>query len=360
MACAMLSILYMWLEELKSALQSHAIDLEGPLHCGDTACIYRGRWEGQAVAVKVVQSGDLTVEQVERECRVMLALQTLAVVKVYMCFWVKDNRGKDYFVLVLELCHRDLVTEIKERASAEQYWPESEVWTMLHTLVDVLAYMQEQGTAHRDLKPENIFLSESRLKLGDFGNAKTLTSACLQSTLVGTPLYMSPRLREGLVRGLDQVQHCVYKSDMYSLGVTFVYICMLRAPSTELLRRVQSMEHYSQALVSVLAWMTMEDEQQRCDFTQLRTYLKRQEESDTVQCLNCEISFERTELKSPIQLLCNPSDHLFCSLSCYSTFQSSQDICPRCHTPLQPIDLSFIDTLERQAYNVAYWVTKRV
>ena len=340
-------------------MQSYEVYLEGPLHCGATACIYRGLWEGQAVAVKVVQLGELTVEQVESECRVMLALQSGEVVKVYTCFWVKDSRGKDYFVLVLELCRRDLVTEIKERASTGQFWAESEVWTMLSTLVDILAYMQEQGTAHRDLKPENIFLSDTGLKLGDFGSAKALPSASVQSTLVGTPLYMSPRLREGLAKGLEQVQHNVYKSDMYSLGVTMVYVCILRAPGkalSESISTIQSTGHYSEALVSTLAWMTREDEEPRCDFTQLRAYLSQSKAGDTVQCLNCRNAFERNELKSPILLLCNPSDHLFCSLSCYSSFQSLQSACPQCHSPLQPIDLSLLDTLERQAYNAAYWV----
>jgi serine/threonine protein kinase len=350
----------MWLEELRPALLSHNVHLEEPLHRTPTAFIYRAWSEGQAVAVKIVQTGDLSVEQVESECRVMLALQHTAILKVYMCFWVKDNQEKDYFVMVLELCKSDLASEIKERANSGNYWPESEIWTMLITLVDALVYMQEQGIAHRDLKPGNLFLSETGLKLGDFGSAKSLTSDSQLETLVGSPLYMSPLLREGLVNGVEKVQHNPYKSDMYSLGVTFMYMCSLKPPYgalSEPLREVQS-AGYSQGLTSILEMMTREEEEGRYDFIQLRAYLNPVLEttSDRVTCLNCQTDCDRSALESPILLMCNPSDHLFCSLTCYCKFKALQSNCPKCGSPLQPIDLSVVDSLERQAYTAYYWL----
>ena len=350
----------MWLEELRPALLSHNVHLEGPLHTTPASFIYRGWSEGQAVVVKVVQAGDLSVEQVESECRVMLALQHTAILKVYMCFWVKDNQDKDYFVMVLELCKSDLAREIKERAESGNYWPESEVWTMLITLVDALVYMQEQGFAHRDLKPGNIFLSETGLKLGDFGSAKSLASDSQLATLMGSPLYMSPLLREGLVKGIEQVQHNPYKSDMYSLGVTFIYVCSLKPPGralSEQLRGVQS-AGYSEALTSILGMMTMEEEEGRYDFIQLRAYLNPVLETtnNLVKCLNCQRDCNRSTIESPILLICNPSDHLFCNVTCYCRFKALHSTCPKCNSPLQPIDLSLVDSLERQAYAAFYWL----
>ena len=353
-ACAMLSILYMWEEELRLALLPHSVSLERPLHCAAAACIYQADWEGLAVAVKVVQTGELDVEQVERECRVMLAVQHTAIVKVYQCFWIKDQWGKDYFVMVLELCKGDLVAEIKERS---EHWPESDIWTMLISLVEVLAFMQEQGIAHRDLKPENIFLSDSGLKLGDFGNAKALPSSSLLSTLVGSPLYMSPLLREGLAKGVDLVQHNAYKSDVYSLGVTVIYMCRLtpaHGPLAEHLRAIQS-TGYSESLVSIITWMTVEEEHKRCDFVQLRAYLHQpKQQSDIVKCMDCQCDWERGKLESPIQLMCNPSDHLFCSFSCYSHFTTLHSTCPTCHSPLQPVDLSLVERLKQQFHSAFY------
>lgn len=350
----------MWLEELRPALLSRDVQLEEPMHTTPSAFLYRGWSEGQAVAVKVVRAGDLNVEQVESECRVMLALQHTAILKVYMCFWVKDNEDKDYFVMVLELCRSDLAKEIKERVEIGNYWPESEIWGMLITLVDALVYMQEQGFAHRDLKPGNLFVSETGLKLGDFGSAKSVSSASQFATLMGSPLYMSPLLREGLVNGVEYVRHNPYKSDMYSLGVTFIYMCSLKMPQvalSELLRGIQSVG-YSEALTSILGMMTMEEEDGRYDFIQLRAYLNPmpQTTSDQVECLNCQRNCDRSTLESPILLICNPSDHLFCNITCYCKFKALQSACPKCGAPLEPIDLSLVDSLERQAYAAFYWL----
>ena len=50
------------------------------------------------------------------------------------------------------------------------------------------------GIIHRDLKPANILIKKDVCKLGDFGFSKIIDDfkGSLLSTLVGTPLYMSP------------------------------------------------------------------------------------------------------------------------------------------------------------------------
>jgi serine/threonine protein kinase len=46
---------------------------------------------------------------------------------------------------------------------------------------------------HRDLKPDNIFLSDGKLKLGDFGFCKMLEVNMAQ-TMLGSPIYMAPEI----------------------------------------------------------------------------------------------------------------------------------------------------------------------
>lgn len=63
---------------------------------------------------------------------------------------------------------------------------------------------------HRDLKPDNIFLSDSKIKLGDFGFCKMLEVNMAQ-TMLGSPIYMAPEiLKEEIYTS---------KADIWSLGV---------------------------------------------------------------------------------------------------------------------------------------------
>jgi len=65
----------------------------------------------------------------------------------------------------------------------------------------------KNGIIHRDLKPENILIKGNQHKLADFGFARTVDNFQRQmlTSLVGTPLYMSPQIlmHEKYVRKLS-------------------------------------------------------------------------------------------------------------------------------------------------------------
>lgn len=94
--------------------------------------------------------------------------------------------------------------------------------------------MEEKKIAHRDIKPENIFVAENGTKLliGDFGSSKVKISK-MSETIAGTPMYLSPEVRKGyfkMIHGESQsdFNHDPFKSDVYSLGLTFLYMASLK------------------------------------------------------------------------------------------------------------------------------------
>ncbi|KAF1332770.1 Nek protein kinase, partial [Globisporangium splendens] len=72
--------------------------------------------------------------------------------------------------------------------------------------------LHAQRILHRDLKAKNVFLfQDGRAVIGDFGTSKSLSSAsALGSTLVGSPLNMSPEV-------LEDEPHS-FATDIWSLG----------------------------------------------------------------------------------------------------------------------------------------------
>lgn len=109
---------------------------------------------------------------------------------------------------------------------------ESDVKNLLLKILPVLDYIHSKGIIHRDIKPNNIILRyrDDSPVLIDFGAVKETMGAVLDtqgnatpSLIVGTPGFMAIEQAAG---------RPVFASDLFSLGVTAVYLLTGQLPSS--------------------------------------------------------------------------------------------------------------------------------
>jgi beta-lactam-binding protein with PASTA domain/serine/threonine protein kinase len=83
---------------------------------------------------------------------------------------------------------------------------------LIDPVVQGLGAAHAAGLIHRDVKPENVLIADDgRIKIGDFGLARAVTTSTSTGTLIGTVGYLSPELVLG--------QQADTRSDIYSVGI---------------------------------------------------------------------------------------------------------------------------------------------
>ncbi|PSO46773.1 MAG: serine/threonine protein kinase [Cyanobacteria bacterium SW_9_44_58] len=131
------------------------------------------------------------------------------------------------FYLVQEYIEGETLTEKVEKNGILS---EREVTNILISLLHVLDYVHRHQIIHRDVKPDNVILraSDGKPVLIDFGVVKealerVMDSDRTHSIAIGTPGYMPSEQAGG---------RPVYSSDLYSLGLTAVFLLSGKPPHT--------------------------------------------------------------------------------------------------------------------------------
>ena len=121
----------------------------------------------------------------------------------------------DYHYLVQEFIQGQSLSLLRE---TEPVYNENKISHLLLSLLPVLEFIHSHNIIHRDIKPANlIHHPNGQFILVDFGASKYASAtAFLQTgTLIGTPEYVAPEQLRG---------KATFASDIYSLGVTCIYL----------------------------------------------------------------------------------------------------------------------------------------
>jgi len=131
----------------------------------------------------------------------------------------QGNDGTTAYLVMEYIKGHTLRDVLKDRGAL----PPRLALALIDPVVEGLAAAHAAGFIHRDVKPENVLIADDgRIKVGDFGLARAVTSSTSTGALIGTVAYISPELVLG--KPADA------RSDVYSVGIMLYEMLTGRQP----------------------------------------------------------------------------------------------------------------------------------
>ncbi|MCZ8226937.1 MAG: GUN4 domain-containing protein [Microcystis sp. LE19-84.1B] len=114
---------------------------------------------------------------------------------------------------------------LEQELRSQGVFNEAKIKALLTDILPVLDFIHSRGVVHRDIKPENIIRrnSDKKAVLVDFGASKVVTplNRSVTGTVIGSAEYVAPEQANGKPNN---------PSDLYSLGVTCIYLLTQISP----------------------------------------------------------------------------------------------------------------------------------
>lgn len=153
---------------------------------------------------------------------------------------VGDNKTVGPYVLMEYISGQTLKEFIRERAEIGSK-------ISLDKAIEIMLQIAQDGRAineklvHRDIKPDNILISGNHLKITDFGLSKLVEERTRTLTFkgVGPIRYMAPEAW--------QLQSNTPKMDIYSVGLVFHELLILKHPLKDLVADPSNIEAWRRA-----------------------------------------------------------------------------------------------------------------
>jgi serine/threonine protein kinase, bacterial len=166
---------------------------------------------------------ELVKERFQREAVILERLgENYSQIPKLYAYFCEEQR----FYLVQEYIQG---ATLAQTIASQGVMSELDVRNVMLGILPVLNHIHRQGIIHRDIKPENIILRQINREpvLIDFGAVREMIKTALHgetsaaSIVVGTPGFMA---------GEQSIGRPVFSSDLYSLGLTAIYLLTGKLP----------------------------------------------------------------------------------------------------------------------------------
>ena len=194
---------------------------------GSYGSVFTAMYGDRRVAVKAVPTedsaeGDALKGELQAEIKMLKECDSQWIVRYFGCL----AKGGMLWIC-MEHCSGGSVSDILRATGAPML--EDEIAMVAAATVSGLHYLHEtRQILHRDIKAGNILLSTTDgggVKLCDLGVSASVASHTKRSTVIGTPLWMSPELIESGAYGTS--------TDIWSLGITLLEMAEINPPHHE-------------------------------------------------------------------------------------------------------------------------------
>ncbi|KAG0576703.1 hypothetical protein KC19_5G101300 [Ceratodon purpureus] len=198
-------------------------------------------WLDVPCAKKTFNDGEVTVDEIFAEARILACLNHPNIVKFISCGHDREN---SWHFIAMEHMEASLCAVIKKRTKAKKGAP-FPILSAVHIMLQIAngtCYLHDKGVAHRDFKTSNVVVRQLtaphlqdyiQVKLVDFGLSKARLRASRSNTIsepkIGTTHYRAP---EAFQRGRANW----FKADVYSFGLMCSVILSGEEPFQEMPR----------------------------------------------------------------------------------------------------------------------------
>lgn len=256
------------------------VSLKKKIGEGGQAKVYRGTYQGEEVAVKVLEEVDWKC--LAHEIVIISNLQHEVIAKFYGII-ADDN--------VLALVFRFINGKSLDEYKLADISTEAKI-KIVKQLASALDYIHKNKFIHRDLKPENLMLDNNyNLHLIDFGIAKVCTNKSFTVTRAkGTLHYLAPEAldAEDLTETEEIISMITTKVDVWAYGGIVSYIfsgilpfCNKYADSNAVIQKVLMKKMpfpipdniTNETIIKVITMATQVDPNKRADMTEIKAVL---------------------------------------------------------------------------------------